>query len=179
MRPIFLVGYMGCGKSTLSRAVSCLTGLTFIDLDKYIENRDHASVGDLFALRGEQGFRILEQRMLHEVAEFENVIVACGGGTPCFSDNMDYMNARGLTVWLDTPVDRLFSRLKRGRAKRPLIAGKSDEELLDFIRCTLESRKEFYAKAAETFCSELLENKAEIDATAQLFVDKMIMPQQH
>lgn len=176
MRPIFLVGYMGCGKSTLGRAVASLTGLTFIDLDKYIENRYHASVSDLFASRGEEGFRLVEQRMLHEVAEFEDVLVACGGGTPCFSDNMRYMNAKGLTVWLDTPVDRLFMRLKRGRAKRPLIAGKSDDELLEFIKATLEARRGVYAGASEVFCSELLENKSEIDATARLFIRKMSIP---
>lgn len=173
MRPIFLIGYMGCGKSTLGMAVARLTGLTFIDLDKYIENRYHASVGDLFASRGEQGFRLVEQRMLHEVAEFEDVVVACGGGTPCFSDNMEYMNGKGLTVWLDAPVERLFMRLRRGRAKRPLIAGKSDDELLEFIKTSLGLRRDVYACAAEVFCSEQLENRSEIDATARRFIDKM------
>ena len=85
MQPIFLVGYMGCGKSTLGRTVSAITGCRFIDLDTYIEGRYHHTVKELFALHGESGFRDLERNMLHEVGQFEDVVVACGGGTPCFS----------------------------------------------------------------------------------------------
>ena len=81
MQPIFLIGYMGCGKSTLGRNVSRLTGVEFIDLDSYIEGRYHSSVREIFAAKGEEGFRDIERRMLHEVAEFANVSVACGGGT--------------------------------------------------------------------------------------------------
>ena len=117
MQPIFLIGYMGCGKSTLGRNVSRLTGVEFIDLDSYIEGRYHSSVRDIFAEKGEEGFRDIERRMLHEVAEFENVIVACGGGTPCFFDNMDYMNSKGTTVFLNTSLPKLHTRLMRGRHK--------------------------------------------------------------
>jgi shikimate kinase len=120
---------MGCGKSTMGRAVSELTGLPFIDLDNYIECRYHLSVKEIFAQRGEEAFRDIERRMLQEVADFEDVIVACGGGTPCFFDNMEYMNTHGTTVFLNTPIPRLHSRLVRGRHKRPLIANKTDEEL--------------------------------------------------
>ena len=82
--PIFLIGYMGTGKSTLGRAVARLGDIRFIDLDHYIEGRFHRSVSQLFEERGEDGFRKVEQAMLHEVGEFEDVIIACGGGTPCF-----------------------------------------------------------------------------------------------
>lgn len=172
MRPIFLVGYMGCGKSTLGRAVSRLTGLRFIDLDTYIEGRFHLSVKDIFARKGEDCFREIERGMLHEVADFEDVIVACGGGTPCFNNNMDYMNIHGTTVFLDTPVPSLFSRLRRGRHKRPLIASKTDDELLDYINEALATRLPYYRKAAVTFSSELLENRDEIEATAKSFINQ-------
>lgn len=176
MRPIFLIGYMGCGKSTIGRTVAKLSGVEFIDLDSYIENRYHATVSEIFAAHGEAGFREIEHRMLHEVAQFEDVIVACGGGTPCFMNNMEYMNSCGTTVFLDTPIDRLHSRLMRGRHKRPLIAGKSDEELLVFIREALARRRPFYAKAQMSFSSELLETKSEIENTAREFIHKLALP---
>lgn len=168
---------MGCGKSTLGRNVGAITGMQFIDLDTYIESRYRASVRELFAARGEDGFRDLERRMLHEVAEFEDVIVACGGGTPCFFDNMDYMNSRGTTVLLETSPERLHSRLKRGRQKRPLIAGKSDEELRLFIAEALEKRMPHYGKAQHRFAGDELENSSEIGATASRFINRIILGQ--
>ena len=171
MQPIFLIGYMGCGKSTMGRAVSQLTGVSFIDLDNYIEGRYHMSVKEIFAKHGEEGFRDIERRMLQEVADFEDVIVACGGGTPCFFDNMEYMNAHGTTVFLNTPIPRLHSRLMRGRHKRPLIANKSDEELLEFIKKALADRWEHYAKAQIEFSSERLESREEIENTAREFIE--------
>lgn len=162
---------MGCGKSTMGRAVSQLTGVSFIDLDNYIEGRYHMSVKEIFAKHGEEGFRDIERRMLQEVADFEDVIVACGGGTPCFFDNMEYMNAHGTTVFLNTPIPRLHSRLMRGRHKRPLIANKSEEELLEFIKKALADRWEHYAKAQIEFSSERLESREEIENTAREFIE--------
>ena len=176
MQPIFLIGYMGCGKSTMGRAVSQLTGVSFIDLDNYIEGRYHMSVKEIFAKHGEEGFRDIERRMLQEVADFEDVIVACGGGTPCFFDNMEYMNAHGTTVFLNTPIPRLHSRLMRGRHKRPLIANKSDEELLEFIKTALATRMEHYAKAQIEFSSERLESREEIENTAREFIELLSIP---
>ena len=176
MQPIFLIGYMGCGKSTMGRAVSQLTGVPFIDLDNYIEGRYHMSVKEIFAKHGEEGFRDIERRMLQEVADFEDVIVACGGGTPCFFDNMEYMNAHGTTVFLNTPIPRLHSRLMRGRHKRPLIANKSDEELLEFIKTALATRLEHYAKAQIEFSSERLESREEIENTAREFIELLSIP---
>lgn len=164
---------MGCGKSTMGRAVSELAGLPFIDLDNYIERRYHLSVKEIFAQRGEDAFRDIERRMLQEVADFEDVIVACGGGTPCFFDNMEYMNTHGTTVFLNTPIPRLHSRLMRGRHKRPLIANKTDEELLLFIQNALEARMPYYAKAQIEFSSELLESVDEIKNTACKFIDEL------
>lgn len=172
MRPVFLIGYMGCGKSTLGRHVSALTGIDFIDLDLYIEGRYHASVKELFASRGEKGFRDIERAMLHEVGEFEDVLVACGGGTPCFFDNMEWMNAHGTTVMLDTSLEKLFERLKRGRHKRPLIASLSDDELRSFIEKALAERMPHYSKALHTFRSDLLDCESDKADTARRFISE-------
>lgn len=175
MRPIFLIGYMGCGKSTLGRNVSALTGIPFIDLDNYIETRFHTSVKDIFRDKGEDGFRDIERRMLHEVGEFQDVIIACGGGTPCFFDNMDFMNQAGTTVFLDTSLSKLHTRLLRGRHKRPLIADKNETELMEFIVDALEKRRPFYSKAKINFKGDQLENESEISVTAKDFIRAMGM----
>ncbi len=176
MQPIFLIGYMGCGKSTVGRLTAQLTGWRFIDLDHYIENRYHATITELFARHGEEEFRRREQAMLHEVAEFEDVIVACGGGTPCFFDNMEWMNTHGTTVWLDAGIDRLHTRLIRGKHKRPLIASKSDDELRDFIIAALDKRRPYYSQATRRFDSDLLDNNTEKVVTALRFADFLNLP---
>lgn len=163
MRPIFLIGFMGSGKSTLGRALSRATGLQFIDLDLYIECRFHASVRDIFASQGEDAFRDIERRMLREVCDFEDVIVACGGGTPCFFDNMDIMNRSGVTVMLDASRPRLLERLKLGRRKRPLIAAMTDEQLEQYIADALEARMPHYSKAAVTFMADRLDSVEQIE----------------
>lgn len=173
MQPVFLIGYMGCGKSTLGRIASSMSGRSFIDLDSYIEGRFHATVKEIFAERGEDGFRQLERSMLREVGQFEDVIVACGGGTPCFYDNMEWMNDHGVTVYLDTSVGKLFERLKRGRHKRPLIADKSDDELRDFITEALAGRMVHYSKAKVVFKSDLLDSESEKTDTARRFLDQL------
>ena len=123
---VFLIGYMGAGKTTLGKAFARALGLTFVDLDWYLEERFHKTVRQLFTERGEEGFRELERRMLHEAAEFENVVISVGGGTPCFFDNMEYMNEVGETVFLDVDIQVLFRRLKVAKPQRPLLDGKSD-----------------------------------------------------
>lgn len=174
MRPIFLIGFMGSGKSTLGRLVSQATGIDFIDLDNYIESRFSKSISDIFAERGEAGFRDIERRMLHEVADMENVLVACGGGTPCFFDNMDVMNEKGTTVWLSASDVVLHSRLMRGRHKRPLIASLDAEGLTRFIAEALEKRNPFYSKAGERFETSLLETESDRETTAKRFIEKYI-----
>lgn len=176
MEPIFLIGYMGCGKSTLGRALQAATGLEFIDLDHYIEGRFHATVSQIFAERGEEGFRRAERAMLDEVSGFSDVIVACGGGTPCFFDNMEVMNARGTTVWLNTPIERIYERLQRNRSKRPIIADKTDAELMDFIAEALHAREKYYSRAAAQFCATLLEDKSQIATTARQFAGRFNLP---
>ena len=167
MTRIFLIGYMGAGKTTLGKAFARAMGLTFIDLDWYIEERFHKTIRELFTERGEEAFRDLERRMLHEVAEFEDVVISVGGGTPCFFDNVDYMNAAGQTVFLDVDIQVLFRRLKVAKQQRPLLDGKSDEELMLFIQEALQKRLPFYTRARYTFNGEKLEDRRQIQQSVE------------
>ena len=132
MKRIILIGYMGAGKTTIGKALSKELGIIFYDLDWYIESRMRKSVSEIFAERGEEGFRKIEYNMLHEVAEFENVIISCGGGTPCFFDNMDYLNQQGQVVYLKASPEVLYKHLQMAKVERPLLKGKSSEELIAF-----------------------------------------------
>ncbi len=154
---------MAAGKTTLGRRAAELLQVEFIDLDAYIEARYRKRVADLFAERGEAGFRDIERRMLHEVAEFDNVLVATGGGTPCFYDNMDYMRSRGVTVYLSASVPTLCRRLLRARVKRPLVMGKSAEELGDYIAQMLKQRETYYLQADHTLDAEQYESTHSVD----------------
>ena len=167
MTRIFLIGYMGAGKTTLGKAFARAMGLTFIDLDWYIEERFHKTIRELFTERGEDAFRDLERRMLHEVGEFEDVVISVGGGTPCFFDNVDYMNSVGETVFLDVDIRVLFRRLKIAKQQRPLLDGKSDEELVQFIQEALQNRLPFYTRAKHTFNGEKLEDRRQIQQSVE------------
>ena len=147
MRRIILVGYMGSGKTTVGKALSKETGMMFYDLDWYIESRMRKSVSQIFAERGEEGFRKIEYNMLHEVAEFEDVIISCGGRTPCFFDNMDYLNQQGDVIYLKATPETLYKHLLMAKIERPLLKGKSAEELIAYITEHLKERSPFYEKA--------------------------------
>lgn len=147
MKSIILVGYMCAGKTTVGKALAKKLGMTFYDLDWYIEERFHTKVSRIFAEEGEEKFRNMEQRMLHEVAEFENIVLSCGGGTPCFFDNMDYMNQTGHTFYLKATPDTILSHLAISKGERPLLKGKSPEELRTFITSQLHDREPYYSKA--------------------------------
>ncbi|MBR4388191.1 MAG: shikimate kinase [Prevotella sp.] len=162
MTRIILIGYMGAGKTTVGRQLGMALGIPFYDLDWYIEGRMRKTVPQLFAERGEEGFRQVERNMLHEVAEFEDVVLSCGGGTPCFFDNMDYLNGQGETVYLKASPEVLYSHLKMGRTERPLLKGKSPEEMQRFIADQLASREPFYSKAKHTLDVNLLDNYEKI-----------------
>ena len=165
---VILIGYMGAGKTTVGKALAADLGLTFYDLDWYITMRYHRSVPEIFAERGEEGFRDLERRMLHEVAEFENVVVSCGGGTPCFFDNMEYMNTLADTIYLKATPEVLAKHLKMGKGKRPLIEGKSPEELEAYIHESLHAREPYYSQAKYTIDISVLDTFTKIDECVRI-----------
>jgi shikimate kinase len=138
---------MGSGKTTYGKLMAKELNLKFVDLDVFIEKKQGKSVTQLFEALGEPGFRKLEKEALHEVSTMEQVIVATGGGSPCYFDNMEFMNAHGETIYLRTSVRELRDRLKMSKSKRPLIQGKDLRELEDFIAESLEKREGFYLKA--------------------------------
>lgn len=167
MRRIVLIGYMGAGKTTIGHALSKATGMPFYDLDWYIENRMRKKVSQIFEESGEDGFRRIERNMLHEVAEFEDVIISCGGGTPCFFDNMDYLNVQAYTVYLKASAEVLCEHLKMGRTVRPLLLGKSEEELLEYVASQLEHRRQYYEQSKYVLDVDLLDSREKIANTIE------------
>lgn len=159
------MGFMGAGKTTLGKALAKDLDISFIDLDQYIERRYMKSVSQIFATRGEQGFREIESRMLREVGEFDDVIVSCGGSTPLIGDNMDFMLQHGQTVYLKCDNDTLLRRLKVARSQRPLIASKTDDELAAFIESETARREPGYLKAEYICPGDRLESRDQISET--------------
>ena len=168
MTRIILIGYMGAGKTTVGKALAQDLQLPFYDLDWYIEERFRHTIPQIFAEKGEDGFRRVEQNVLHEVAEFEDVVISCGGGTPCFFDNMDYMNRQAMTIYLKASPDVLFQHLKMGKTERPLLKGKTDEELKAYIQASLATREPFYSRARYTLDVSLLDDYKKIQDAVRL-----------
>ena len=162
MRRIIIIGYMGAGKTTVGRALAAELGIEFYDLDWYIESRMRKTVKQLFDEVGEEGFRKIEHNMLHEVAEFENVVISCGGGTPCFFDNMAYMNQQGDTVYLKASPEILYKHLKMGKSVRPLLLNKTPEEVQVFITEQLANREPYYSRAKYPVNVNLMDNHDKI-----------------
>ena len=146
---IFLLGFMGCGKTHWGKEISRKLSIPFFDLDEQIVASEGKSINDIFASEGEEFFRLKEKEVLYLVTEsHESFVMACGGGTPCFYNNIDYMNKSGTTVWINCSVDCLFSRLVKEREKRPLIRDLSDAQLRAFIIKKFADRKIFYQQAS-------------------------------
>ena len=160
---------MGAGKTTVGKSLAQELNLPFYDLDWYIESRMRKTVKEIFDERGEEGFRLIEHNLLHEVAEFEDVIISCGGGVPCFYDNMDYMNQKGDTVYLKATPEVLYGHLKMGKSVRPLLQNKTSEEVEEFIKEQLQVREPFYSKAKYTLDVNLMDDYDKI----KIFVTKL------
>lgn len=167
MRRIILIGYMGAGKTTVGKALAKELHMPFYDLDWYIESRMHKTVKAIFDERGEAGFRKIEYNMLHEVAEFEDIIISCGGGTPCFFDNIDYMNRQGETVYLKATPEVLYGHLKMGKTIRPLLLNKTADEVQVFIREQLAQREPYYSKAKYVLDVNLLDDYEKIKISVE------------
>lgn len=169
MKPVFLVGYMGCGKTTLGEALAREMGVSYIDLDDRIEQQCAMTIVQIFATLGEERFRELEREALHAVAAVDGVVVGCGGGTPCHGDNMAVMNAAGDTVWLTATPERMTSRLllPEQKCKRPKINALPDDAVLTLVRRELEARTPFYSQARLHFDSTDIETPAATARTAR------------
>lgn len=170
---VILIGYMGAGKTIVGKALAAELGVQFYDLDWYITERYHRSVKQIFDERGEEGFRDLEHRMLHEVAEFENIVLSCGGGTPCFYDNMEYMNSLGDTVYLKATPEVLGMHLRMGKGVRPLLLDKTPEELEQYISKSLVEREPYYNKAKHILDVSLLDDASKIQESVRLIKEML------
>ncbi|MCL1932281.1 MAG: shikimate kinase [Candidatus Azobacteroides sp.] len=144
---LYLIGYMGTGKTSVGKLLAKKLNRSFTDIDGFIENRYRQTIAAIFEEKGESGFREIERRALLEISGFENIVVSTGGGLPCFFDNMDLMNRTGITIYLRASVNDLVYRLNFNKQKRPLIKGKSPEELRDFVEESLKKRESFYNRA--------------------------------
>lgn len=162
---------MGAGKTTAGRELAKALDLEFVDLDHFIQTRYQKTVSQLFDEVGEAEFRNIEAKVLKEVGEFENVVISTGGGTPCFFDNMDYMNRTGRTIYLKASPEALAKRLNTCKEKRPLIKDKNEEELYIFILDTLKKREPFYTKAQIIFETQELVSREDAAGYVQQLVN--------
>lgn len=147
---IFLIGFMGCGKSTLGRLLADAIGYQFVDTDQLIEEKCGSSVAQIFAEKGEDSFRQMERETLENLVKQQRIVVATGGGMACSQQNIETMNAAGTTIYLQALAENLADWLKAERQKRPLIAQLSDEQLRQYVAETLTEREKFYCQATIT-----------------------------
>lgn len=147
MERVYLIGYMGCGKTTIGKRLAKSLGWDVIDMDSRIESRYRKTIPDIFASEGEESFRKKERFILEELSALENVVVSTGGGAPCFFDNIDVMNSSGLCVYIRMTPEALAARLKNAKSNRPLLKDKTEAELTNFIKEQLEKRRAFYEQA--------------------------------
>lgn len=138
---------MGAGKTTLAKKLASKLGYQWIDTDQEIEKKEGVKVSEIFDVRGEAYFRALEKQLIDELIPSNNIVVATGGGLPCFNNLMENLNHLGTTIYLERTPKELFQRVKQATNSRPLIAHKSDEELLEYIKTTMEKRREIYLQS--------------------------------
>lgn len=143
----FLIGFMGSGKSYAGRHLAELLGIPCIDMDKYIEEQEGRSIKEIFEQNGEEYFRKLEKKFLAELDPAEHKIISTGGGAPCFYDNIQVMNQKGLTIYLNRSKEVVMTQLMKGIDKRPLLKGKTPEEVWEYYDSKLQERKPFYEQA--------------------------------
>lgn len=168
---LFLVGYMGCGKSTTARRVARRLGVSYADTDTLVEQREGASVNDIFHYEGEEYFRRAERAVLDElIAREDDMVISTGGGLPIWTDNMERMNGVGVTVWIDRSAEQTAKRLSPyGRAKRPKLRGLNDEELVEFMQRNMEERRAFYSQAQHHISVDAMSDYELSDRVGEIF----------
>jgi shikimate kinase len=145
---VFLIGFMGSGKTHWGRLLGEKLRLPFFDLDEQVESSEGKPINRIFAEDGEEYFRLLEKDTLHILTEsHDSFVMAAGGGTPCYFNNIEYMKKAGTTVWINTPVELLFERLLNEKNNRPLIKELNDAQLKSFIIKKFSDRKIYYEQA--------------------------------
>lgn len=145
---LYLIGYMGCGKSTIGRKIARFAHLRFVDTDSLVEQREAATVADVITYQGEEYFRCVEQAVLESTAKEDNLVVSTGGGLPIWGDNMARIGQLGVSIYLRRSPQNILSRLSPyGRQKRPKFRGLNDEELLAFMTSHMAEREPVYSKA--------------------------------
>lgn len=151
---IFLLGYMGSGKSTVGKKLAEKLKLNFIDFDDYVESASGKSIPEIFEKDGEEKFRVMEQKYLLEIIKKDNSVISLGGGTPCFHNNIELINKNGISVYIEMTADALAKRLIKAKGKRPLILGMNEVDLKFFIEANMEKRLPYYSRAKHTVKSE-------------------------
>jgi shikimate kinase len=152
----FLIGFMGSGKSYWGKQWSSHFDLPLIDLDHEIETAAGKSIAEIFQTKGEDGFRKMERKILHQFFRKDHYIMSCGGGTPCFFNNMKKMNRMGITIYLKSSPEIIAARLKQEKENRPLIKGMDDDSMISFISHKLEERRYAYAQSMYHFDTDFL-----------------------
>ena len=144
---VFIIGFMGSGKSYVGRRLAQLLDYLYVDTDNLVENTEGVTIAELFDAKGEAAFRTIESNALKGLLKWDNIVIATGGGAPCFHDNMTFINNSGITVYLKTDPELLLERLKSEAEKRPLLGNRSEAELLAFINSKIAERAVFYEQA--------------------------------
>ena len=148
MKPIILIGFMGVGKTSIGKKLAKKLSLNFLDTDKWIEKQAGKTISEIFNENGENIFREWERKSIEQFRNEENIVISTGGGLPCFYDNMQVLNSIGTTIYLKSSAERITEQLKLSKIKRPLIEGKSDQELENYIKNTVEEREKYYLQAS-------------------------------
>ena len=138
---------MGSGKTHVGQQLAQILGFDFIDIDAFLEAREGETISSIFETKGEQYFRKAEQKYLKQLETKEQIVIATGGGTPCFFDNMQWINQQGISIYLKPTIDVLVQRLQSEMAHRPILSGQSTETLYQFIGDKLKKRATFYEQA--------------------------------
>jgi shikimate kinase len=169
---LYLIGYMGCGKSTIGRKIARFAHLRFVDTDSLVEQREAATVADVITYQGEEYFRCVEQAVLESTAEEDNLVVSTGGGLPIWGDNMARIGQLGVSIYLRRSPQNILSRLSPyGRQKRPKIRGMNDEQLLEFMTAHMAEREPIYSQADVVLdCDKMADNEV-IDTILQKIIN--------